>query len=106
MNQNPGAGGIIPRSSDRNESQWNENAESKGVEHESRGERKGQTLKWGTMLGPGAHSRDVDVYPKSKGKLLKDFKQSSDRAGAFGNVPCDSTGRTAWSSQRGFGTTV
>lgn len=41
------------------------------------------------MLGLAGHRRNPDVYPKSNGKPLKDFKQGSDRAGAFGSVPCD-----------------
>lgn len=73
------------------------------MERESREERKGQTLKRGNHVGPVGHSRDSDVYPKSNGKPLKDSKQGSDRAGAFENVPCDSTGSLV---QSGFRTIV
>lgn len=73
------------------------------MERERREERKGQTLKRGNHVGPGGHSRDSDVCPKSDGKTLKDSKQGCDRAGAFGNVPCDSTGSLV---QSGFRTIV
>lgn len=73
------------------------------MEHERGEERKGQTLKRGDHVGPVGHSWDSDVYTKRNGKPLKDSKQCCDRAGAFGNVPCDSTGSLV---QSGFRTIV